>query len=86
MTAAKGAVGMGARRLMTIFLISVNSSLCGIQFFCDKHTSRNRHKTNGQILCLDNCPSSSEYNIAKTINFNDVIDEFASVKVRKVTL
>jgi hypothetical protein len=26
------------------------------------------------------------YDVAKTINFNDVIDEFASVKARKVTL
>jgi hypothetical protein len=40
-------------------------------------------KTEGQILSLDNCPSSSEYDIAKTINFNDVIDEFASVKSKK---
>jgi hypothetical protein len=31
-------------------------------------------------------PSSSEYNIEKTIDFNYVIDEFASVKVRKVRL
>jgi hypothetical protein len=51
--------------------------------FCD--TSRNRHKTDGQILSLDSCPSS-EYDIAKTINFNDVVDEFASVKARKITL
>jgi hypothetical protein len=28
----------------------------------------------------------AEYDIAKTINFNDVTDEFASVKARKVTL
>jgi hypothetical protein len=69
---------MGAQRLI-IFLISVNSSLCGIHF-CD--TSRNRHKTDGQILSLD----SSEYDIAKNINLNDVIDVFASVKARKVTL
>jgi hypothetical protein len=39
-----------------------------------------------QILSLDSCPSSSEYDIAKSINFNDVTDEFASVKARKVTL
>jgi hypothetical protein len=70
-----------AQRLI-IFLISVNSSLCGIHFY---DTSRNRHKTDGQILSLGNCPSS-EYDIAKTINFNHVIDEFASVKARKVTL
>jgi hypothetical protein len=29
---------------------------------------------------------SIEYDIAKTIDFDDVIDEFASVKARKVTL
>jgi hypothetical protein len=73
---------MGAQRLI-IFFISVNSSLCGIHF-CD--TSRNKHKTEGQILSLDNCPSSSEYDIAKTIDFKDVIDEFASDKTRKITL
>jgi hypothetical protein len=27
-----------------------------------------------------------EYDISKTINFDDLIDEFASDKVRKVTL
>jgi hypothetical protein len=70
-------------QLLIIFLISVNSSLCGIHF-CD--TSRNRHKTDGQILSLYNCPSSSENDVAKNINFNDVIDEFASVKARKVAL
>jgi hypothetical protein len=53
-------------------------------YFCD--TSRNRHKTDGQILSLDNCPSSSEYDIAKTINFNDAIDECATVKAREITL
>jgi hypothetical protein len=70
---------MGAQRLI-IFFISVNSSLCGIHF-CD--TSRYKHKTDGQILSLDSCPSSSEYDIAKTIDFNDVINEFASVKAKK---
>jgi hypothetical protein len=109
---------MGAQRPITIFLISVNSSLCGINFyyyyyyyylftaigfapggsspyttqlqqntyvqFCD--TSSHRHKTDGQILSPDSCPSSSEYDIAKTINFNYVINEFASVEARKVTL
>jgi hypothetical protein len=49
-------------------------------------TSSNRHKTDGQILSLDRCPSSSEYDIAKTINFNYIIDEFASVKGRKIAL
>jgi hypothetical protein len=44
-----------------------------------------KHKTDGQILSLDSCPSSSEYYIATTINFNDVIDEFTSVKARKIT-
>jgi hypothetical protein len=63
--------------------MSVNSSLCGI-YFCD--TSSHRHKTDGQILSLDSFPSSSEYNIARNINFNDVIDKFASVEARKVTL
>jgi hypothetical protein len=29
---------------------------------------------------------SIEYDIAKTINFDDVIDEFSSVTARKVTL
>jgi hypothetical protein len=74
---------MEAQLLIIIFLISVNSLLCGI-YFCD--TSRNRHKTDGQILSLDNCPSSSKYDIAKTINFNYVIDEFAYVKAIKVAL
>jgi hypothetical protein len=64
-------------------LISVNSSLCGI-YFCD--TSSHRRKTDGQIISLASRSSSSEYDIAKTINFNDVIDEFASVEARKVTL
>jgi hypothetical protein len=53
-------------------------------YFCD--ISSHRRKTDGQILSIDNCPSSSDYDIAKTIHFNDVIDEFASVKARKVTL
>jgi hypothetical protein len=66
-----------------IFLISVNSSVCGI-YFCD--TSSHRRKTDSQILSLDNCPSSSEYDIAKSINFNEVIDELSSVKARKFTL
>jgi hypothetical protein len=71
---------MGAQRPITIFLISVNSLLCGI-YFCD--TSRHRRKTGGQILSLDNFPSSSEYDIAKPINFNEVIEEFSSVKAKK---
>jgi hypothetical protein len=29
---------------------------------------------------------STKYDIAKTINFDDVTDKFASVKTRKVTL
>jgi hypothetical protein len=70
---------MGVQRVI-IFLISVNSLLCGIHF-CD--TSRNRHKTDGQIISLGRCPSS-EYDIAKTITFNDVINEFASVKAKKL--
>jgi hypothetical protein len=74
---------MGMQQLLTIFLISVNSSVCGI-YSCA--TLSHRRKTDGQILFLDSCPSSSEYDIATTINFSDVIDEFASVKVRKVTL
>jgi hypothetical protein len=36
MAAAQGAVGMEAQRLITIFLLSVHSSLCGI-YFCDTH-------------------------------------------------
>jgi hypothetical protein len=73
---------MGARRLITIFLISANSSLCGIVlYFCD--TSSHRRKTDGQIISLI-CLFSSEYDIAKTINFNYVIDKFASVKARKL--
>jgi hypothetical protein len=72
---------MGAQRLMTIFLIVVNFSLCGI-YFC--HTLNDRHKTDGQIL--SKILSSSEYDITKTIKFNDAIDEFAFVKARKVTL
>jgi hypothetical protein len=83
MAAAQGAAGMEAQLLITIFLTSVNFLLCGI-YFCD--TSRNRHKTDSQILSLGNYPSSSEYDIAKNINFNYVIDEFASVKARKVSL
>jgi hypothetical protein len=46
--------------------------------------SSHRHKTDGQIL--SQILSSSEYDIAKTKKFNDAIDEFASVKARKVTL
>jgi hypothetical protein len=30
------------------------------------------------------CASSSEYDIAKTINFNNVTDEFASIKARNL--
>jgi hypothetical protein len=66
--------------LIAVFLVSVIFSLCGT-YFCD--TWRHRGKTDGQILSLDSCPSSSEYDIAKTIDFNDVIDEFESVKARK---
>jgi hypothetical protein len=80
MAAARGAAGLGAQRL--IFLISVNSSRFGIHF-CD--TSRNKHKIEGQNLSLDSSPSSSEYDIAKTINFNYKIDELTSVKARKIT-
>jgi hypothetical protein len=71
------------QRLITIFLLSVNSSICGKQF-CD--TLSSRRKTDGQILSLDSCPSSSEYNIVKIINFNFITDEFASVKARETTL
>jgi hypothetical protein len=69
---------MGARRLI-IFLIPVNSSLCVIHF-C--HTSH-RHKTNGQIL--SKILSSSECDTAKTIKFSNGIDEFTSVKARKIS-
>jgi hypothetical protein len=72
---------MGARRLITMFLISVNSSLCGI-YFCD--TPSFRRKTDGQTLSLGSYPSSSEYDITKNINFNYVIDKYASAKARKV--
>jgi hypothetical protein len=71
----------GAQRLITVFLISVNSSLCAIDF-C--HTSSHRHKTDGQIL--SQIISSSEYDIGKAITFSDAIDEFASVKARNVIL
>jgi hypothetical protein len=37
--------------------------------------------SDGQILSLDNFPSSSEYDIAKPVSFYEVIDEFSSVKV-----
>jgi hypothetical protein len=70
-----------AQRLIT-FLISVNSSHCG-KYFCD--TSSHRRKTDGHILSLNNCCSSSEYDIAETVTFNDVI-KFATVKARNVTL
>jgi hypothetical protein len=83
MAVAWGAVRMRAQRLIIIFLISVNSSLCVI-YFCD--TSSHRRTNDGQILSMDICPSSSEYDIAKTINFNDVIEEFAYFKTREVTL
>jgi hypothetical protein len=43
-------------------------------------------KTDGQILSLDSRPSSSKYDIAKTINFNDVTDYFVYVQARKNTL
>jgi hypothetical protein len=39
-----------------------------------------------KILSLDSCPSSIEYEMAKTINFYYVADEFAFVKARTVTL
>jgi hypothetical protein len=71
-----------AQRLITIFLISANSSFCAM-YFCD--TSSYRRKTDGQILSLDNCPSSSEYDIAKPISFNEVI-EFSSFKTGKFIL
>jgi hypothetical protein len=71
----------GAQWLITIFLRSVNSALCGIYFY---DASSHRRKTDGQILSLDSCSSSSEYDIAKTINFNDVTDEFASVKATRL--
>jgi hypothetical protein len=73
----------GAQRLITIILLSVSSSVYEI-YSCA--TSSHRRKTDGQILFLDSCPSSSEYDIATIINFSDVIDEFASVKARKVIL
>jgi hypothetical protein len=74
---------MEAQLLITIFLLSLNSSFCGI-YFCD--TSSHRRKTDGQTHFLDSYPSSSEYDITKTINFSDVIDEYASAKARKVSL
>lgn len=73
----------GAYRLVTISLISDNSSLCEIHL-CD--TPRHGLVTDGHILSLGSCPSSNECCIAKTINFNDVIDEFASAKGKEVTL
>jgi hypothetical protein len=73
----------GAQRLITIFLILVNSLLCGI-YFCD--ISSYGRKTYGHIISLDNCPSSSEYDIAKPTDFSEVTDEFSSVKARKFTL
>jgi hypothetical protein len=81
MSAAWSSAGMGARRLIAMFLILVNSSLCGIHF-C--HTSSHRHKTDDQIL--SQILSSSEDDIAKTTKFSHVIDKFAFVKARKVTL
>jgi hypothetical protein len=72
---------MVAQRLTTIFVLSINSSLCGIYF---RDTSWQRCKTDYQILSLDSCPSS-EYEMANTINFSYVADEFASVKARTVT-
>jgi hypothetical protein len=71
----------GAATNNNIF-ISINSSFCGI-YVCD--TSSHRRKTNGHVLSLGSCPSN-EYDIAKPINLNVVIDEFASVKARKITL
>jgi hypothetical protein len=70
-----------AQRLI-IFLISLNSSICGI-YFCD--TSSHRRKTDDQTLSLDSCPSSDS-DIAKIISFNDVTDEFTSFKAIEVTL
>jgi hypothetical protein len=35
---------------------------------------------------MDSYPSNIEYDTAETMNFNYVIDEFASVKARNVTL
>jgi hypothetical protein len=71
----------GAATNNNIFNISKSLTLWN---FCDRLS--HRRKTDGQILPLDSCPSSGEYAIAKTINFNDLIDEFASVKAIKVTL
>jgi hypothetical protein len=74
---------MGGAATNNNILISVNSSLCGI-YFCD--TPSFRRKTDGPTLSPGSYPSSSEYDITKTINFNDVIDRCASAKARKVSL
>jgi hypothetical protein len=52
----------------------------------DDDTSSHRRKTDGQILSLNSCPSSSECDIAKIINFDYVTDKFASVKAREIAL
>jgi hypothetical protein len=58
----------------------VYSSLYGIYFVIHEATD-----VDGQILSLDSCASSVHYT-AKTINFNGVIDESATVNARKVIM
>jgi hypothetical protein len=55
-----------------------------VKHFSD--TSRHGSEADDQVISLEICPSSSDYDITRTINFNYVIDEFASIKARKVTL
>jgi hypothetical protein len=57
-----------------MYLVSIDPSLFQV-YLCD--TSSHRHKTNRQILSLDNCSFSSEYDIAENISLNGTSDEFA---------
>jgi hypothetical protein len=55
-----------------------------VEYISVMHQETRTQLTAIEIFSFDSCPSSREYNTAKTINFNHVIDEFASVKAKKL--
>jgi hypothetical protein len=71
-----------AQRIKAIFLISINSSTRG-KYFSDTPSDRRKTLPDSFSYC---CPYGSEYNTAKAVNLNCVIDELASVKARKFIL
>jgi hypothetical protein len=82
MAAAWGAAGMGAQRLITIFLISVHSLVCGI-YFCNTYGK-------GIKLMAKSFPWAVVLLTVSTIwqkplNKKEA-GEFSSVKARKATL